>query len=360
MASLFPSSTDMSLLPSPTVGASQYRGMQDADAMRQQAMAMQELQRQQQEIQLQEAQANVPLKGLERDLAVGAARGGLQRQPHELARAHALAEGAAGRVGTENLVATQDLEAKQRSNAMKKQADEMELFTQAFGPLMEATAAGDFTAANDAWQTGFDLLEKHNAPGLAQLKSIPRKQLLPQLRKQYQQALTTAPMLRQRWKDDHDHRQAMELERERTKRAQSVARTRTGADRPVNTTDAAGARLLEKYNKDPNSLTQENRETLRVHLENQVIRLNPDMQESWDDNAMRMIRVERQERSAAGKPMPAAEFASKLSEYSNEFRKQHMKRVLGSAYPRLYNVVTRPEAGAQNVVPFGQLPPRRQ
>lgn len=344
MTNLFP---QMDLVSAP------YRGYQEANMLGERAMQeaaasrLAQLRNEQQQLAIDETRANLPLKAVERDVAMGGAQGALARQPYEVSRQLELAQGGARRAPAENVVLDQDVDTKQRLNALKKQADEMDLFVQAFGPLMEATAAGNFAAANDAWQSGFDLLEKNNIPQLAQLKSVPREQLLPNLRQKYQQALQTAPVLRKKWEDDRNHQQALEIERERTKRAQSVASTRTGADRPVNTTDAAGARLLEKYNKDPNSLTQENRETLRVHLENSVIRLDPDIQDDWAENARRLLKEERLERTAARNPMSTAEYAKKLSQYTHIFRQEHMKRVLGSAYPKLYNPVERPGAGGE-------------
>ena len=120
MADLFP---QMDMVSAP------YRGYQEANILQERAMQeaaasrLAQLKNEQQQMAVDETRANVPLRDVERDVAMGGARGALTRQPFELERQYELARGAAGRAGQENVVAGQDLDAKQRLNALKKQAD---------------------------------------------------------------------------------------------------------------------------------------------------------------------------------------------------------------------------------------------
>jgi len=267
MTQLFPQ--NQNLIGAPMAGVMQVQGAEEE--LRQQALQSQlkNLKIAREQMAMHEAQQNIPLRDLERQVNIGAQEGALARQPFELSRQEALARAASNPDRLSSEVEAGDLEAegKARAAQMKKTADEMELFMQAFQPMLEATAKGDLTAANQGWDSAFDLLEKNKVPGVAGLRVQPRETLLANIRTKYQQALNTAPTIRERLKAEEDHKRKLE-EIKATGDAQAkVAKTRVNAERPVNTREAVGARLLDKYNKNPGSLSAPEADTLTEYLE---------------------------------------------------------------------------------------------
>jgi hypothetical protein len=154
----------------------------------------------------------------------------------------------------------------------------------------------------------------------------------------------------------------MEVERLRARSREAVARERVTSDRPVNTTDAAGARLLDKYNKNPESLSAENRKMLRAHLENQMVKLDPELTERWEERAMRLGKQWRDEQREQNKPFSTEDYLEKVEEYIRVMRSRYMRQNIAPFYPTLYPEVTAKPAepapaaaGSGKVVDFSQL-----
>ena len=302
----------------------------------QRAQRMAEMQEQQQRMQLNQQTADQPLLEQKRVLEQGNVAGQIQRQPDVAAREAALAAAANKRVPIE--IEGLDLKAQTevRHQKLGKQADDMDLAIRAFEPVINAAGEADFAGQNEAWESAFKTLEDagHN---MSQLRTMPRDQALQKIKGIYQQAVNNAPTIRERIKAEQAHQRAFEIERERTRRALDVAAKRAEArEGAVKTTEAAGARLLDQYHKDPTKLTDANKQALRVHLENKLMQLDPDLDDRLDERATRLARGDKQARASADKPMSSDEFINKISEYFKKLKDRYMRDTLSASYPDLY------------------------
>src|SRR3990167_1825532 len=235
-----------------------FRQMREADTQLQQKTQLQNLDIARQQMEQAEAQRNLPLLEQQRQLKMGDVGGQLARQPDVLSREAALAGAAAtpGRVAADIEGLDLESQAKVRTGKLKQQADEMDTVARALDPVMAAANKGDIRRANDAMEQAFDDMEKAGVPNVAQWRLIQRDQALKQLQGHYNHAVNNAPAIRERIKTEAAQKHAVELANIAAKSREKAAAARTAAERPVNTTDAAGARLLEKYHKDPNPLTE--------------------------------------------------------------------------------------------------------
>ena len=321
----------------------------------QRAQRMAEMQEQQRRMQTTQMTSDQPLLDQKRALEMGNVGGQLQRQPDVVAREAALAAAANKRVPLEIEGLDLAAQAKVRHEKLGKQADDMDLAIRAFEPVIQSAGKADYKGQTEAWDEAFKTLEGagHN---MAQFRQLPLDQRLKKAQGIYQQAVNTAPSIRERIKAEQTHVRAMELERERTRRAEKVAQTRAEAREGVSkTTEAAGAALLQKYHKDPSTLTDANKQALRVHLENSLMRQDPDLQDNWDMAAMQMVKQDRELKELA-----ADERISRAEQYTKKIRDRYMRSTLGPAYPDLYGQSAPKTVGkpAGQVVDFTQLPTR--
>src|SRR3990167_5365443 len=238
-----------------------FRQMREADTQRQQKTQLQNLDIARQQMEQAEARRNLPLLEQQRQLKMGEVGGKLAQQPDVLSREAALTHAAAapGRVAADIEGLDLESQAKVRAAKLKQQADEMDIVARTLDPVMTAANKGDMRGANDAMEKAFGEMEKACVPGVAQWRLMPRDQALKQLQGHYNHAINNAPAIRERIKTEASQKHAVELANIAARSREKVAAARTAAERPVNTTDAAGARLLEKYNKDPDSLTDANK-----------------------------------------------------------------------------------------------------
>jgi hypothetical protein len=327
----------------------------------QRAQRMAEMQEQQRRMQLQQQTADQPLLNQQRLLQQGNVAGQIQRQPDELAREAALAGAARQRTPIEIEGLDLAAQTKVRHEKLGKQADDMDLAIRAFEPVINAAGKTDFAGQNEAWEGAFKMLEDagHN---MAQLKTMPRDQALQKIKGIYNQAVNNAPTIRERIKAEQAHQRALAIEKERARSREKVAETRAEArEQGVKTTEAVGARLLEQYHKDPSKLTEANKQALRIHLENGLIRLDPDIQDRWDERATRLARGDKQERARTNKPLTNDEFIAAIDEYAKKLRDRHMRDVLSVSYPDLFGRTPSAPAGkpAGRVIDFTQLPTNR-
>ena len=320
----------------------------------QRAQRMAAMQEQQRRMQLNQQTADQPLLDQRRALEQGNVAGQIQRQPDVVAREAALAAAANKRVPVEIEGLDLAAQTKVRHEKLGKQADDMDLAIRAFEPVINATGKADYAGQKEAWDAAFTMLEEagHN---MSQLRTMPRDQALAKIKGIYQQAVNNAPTIRERIKAEQAHARALEIERERSRRAERVAQTRAEArDQAVKTTEAAGARLLEQYHKDPSKLTAANKQALRLHLENSLIRLDPDLPDRFEERAMRMLKI-------MGLPKNSKEALDQIEKLSQTIRERHMKETLQGSYPDLYGEPAPKPAGqpAGKVIDFTQLPTNR-
>ena len=219
----------------------------------------------------QEQQAGAPLRAEQRALQMGQVQGQRQQLPFIQERELALARAAADpqRLLQDVESGNLDSEAKVRAGKMKKTADEMDLHIQGFEPVLSATKAGNYEAQNSAWDSYFDLLDK-NGIDTREMRVTPRNQLLPGLTQKYQEALNTAPTIRERIKADQAHKRRLEEIAAQERDRVAAARERAAAERPVNSPNAVVSRIMDKYRKDPTTLNNTERDTLRDWYENNL------------------------------------------------------------------------------------------
>ena len=317
----------------------------------QRAQRMAEMQEQQRRMQLNQQTADQPLLDQKRALEQGNVAGQIQRQPDVVAREAALATAANRRVPIEIEGLDLKAQADVRHQKLGKQADDMDLAIRAFEPVINASGKADYEGIKSAWEDAFKTLEDagHN---MAQFRQMPLDQRLQKAKGIYQQAVNNAPTIRERIKAEQAHIRAKEIEEIRARSRERVAAQRAEArDKPVNTTEAVGARLLDQYQKDPNKLTDANKQALRLHLENSLIRLDPDLPDRFEERAMRMLKI-------MGLPKNSKDALDQIEKLSQQIRDRHMKEALQGSYPGLYEKTPSKAAGkpAGQVIDFTQLP----
>src|SRR3990167_2715196 len=322
-----------------------FRQMREADTQSQQKTQLQNLDIARQQMEQAEAQRNLPLLEQQRRLKMGDVGGQLAKQPDVLSREAAMAAGAAapGRVSSDIEGLDLESQAKVRAAKLKQQVDEMDVVARALDPVMTAAKRGDIRGANDTMEQAFDEMEKANVPGVAQWRLMPRDKALEQLQGHYNYAINNAPAIRERIKTEAAQKHAVELANIAARSREKVAAARIAAERPVNTTDAAGARLLEKYHKDPDSLTEANKLSLRAHLENVLLKNDPDLADRWEERAIRLIKIEKDQRFQQNKAMSPAETLEKIDSYIKAIRTKYMKDTLQFSYAKLYGKEPSPQ-----------------
>ena len=321
----------------------------------QRAQRMAAMAEQQKRMQTTQMTSDQPLLDQKRALEMGNVGGQLQRQPDVVAREAALAAAANKRVPLEIEGLDLAAQAKVRHEKLGKQADDMDLAIRAFEPVINASGKADYKGLTEAWDEAFKTLEDagHN---MSQFRTMPLDQRLQKAKGIYQQAVNNAPTIRERIKAEQAHLRAKEIEEIRSRRAEKVAQTRAEArDQAAKTTEAAGAALLQKYHKDPKSLTDANKQALRMHLENKLVQLDPDLLERFESRAMSLLK-------AMGMPKQSKEALEKVEQIAQQIRDRHMKGALQGAYPDLYGTAPAKAAGTPvgqpvgNVIDFTQLP----
>lgn len=286
---------------------------------------------------------NIPLERATREAQILQQRGIAQRQPDINAREAALARGAAApeRLAADIEAGNLESAAKVRQAKMKKQADEMDLFVQAFKPVLEGVAKGDLKGSNEAWDEAFRLLEENKVPGLDKLKITPREELLPNLRIKYQQALDTAPVIRARILDERNHEQAVELEKIRREGMIKAAQARAAAEHQPNTPNAVVARAMEKYRKDPNTINPEEQGIIKNYIETQWAKQNEEADgRLWQEAAAR-VALDDQEKGVVSDRKRRAQ---RTRELHNQMLHSHLRQT----HPTLYT----------KEIAFDQLPSR--
>ena len=219
----------------------------------------------------QEMAAGAPLREEQRALQLGQTQGQRKQLPFIQERELALAKAAADPQRLLQDVESGYLEsaAKVRRGQMQKQVDEMDIHIQGWGPIRESLQKGNYEAQNTAWDSYFDLLDK-NGIDTRQMRVTPRDQLIPNLEQKYNQALNTAPALRERIKADEAHKRRLEEIAAQERARVAAARERAATERPVNSPNAVVSRIMDKYRKDPTTLNNTERDTLRDWYENNL------------------------------------------------------------------------------------------
>ena len=302
MAELFPSMMPAEILKG-------YYGMQDVinqseqGGMRSQLMNL-DIAREQ--AAQREMAAGAPLREQQRQLQMGDVQGQLQRLPDVQAREAILARG--GREQAPAEVRARELEMGLRQTVARSSqtATEMDQYAQAFGPVIEASGAaagtGNYEAVNDAWDSAFNLLDKlgHDT---SKMRQTPRDQLLSQVGQKYNQAVNTAPALREQIKSHQAQLDRLELEQERRKTLVDQARERAtaAATREPTQLSAATSRSLEKYRKDPATMTPQEQQLARDYFEGKLSKQDEiDFEMEWDApkrDAIRQRHLERVRRT---------------------------------------------------------------
>ena len=248
----------------------------------------------------QEMAAGAPLRAQQRQLQMGDVAGQIARQPDVLSREAALAAGAAQPGRLSNEVSALDLEAegKVRRGRLAKTADEMDIHIQGFEPVLHAMKSQDYTAQNEAWNNYFDLLDK-NGIDTRSLRVTPRDKLIPQLSQKYNEAVNNAPTIRERIKADQVLERQIKLEEQHRKTIMAAARERATAlaQRDPTQLSAATSRSLEKYRKDPSTMTDQEKQLARDYFEGTLSKQDQiDYEMAWEEPERAGIRKRHMER----------------------------------------------------------------
>ena len=282
MAELFPSMMPAEILKG-------YYGMQDVINQSEQGGLKSQLMNldvAREQAAQQELQAGAPLREQQRGLQMEQVQGQRQQLPFTQQRDLALAKAAADpkRLATEiesgNLKAATD----QRTQQMRKTADEMDSLVQGFGPVLEAMGRNDYEEQNSAWESFFKLQER-NGVDTREMRVTPRDQLIPQLGQQYNQALNTAPAIRERIKADEAHmRKLEEIAAAERARAAAARERALATNKPVNSMPAVVSRIMDQYTKDPSGITKEQASTAIEWIESNMSQSERDEYEVlWND-----------------------------------------------------------------------------
>ena len=250
-----------------------------------------------QKLLLEETQKDSPLKDLNRQVQIGTQKGVLERQPFEQS---VLTDEAKFKASPNFREVVKDVELKQeqekaRAVTLKRNADQMDQFAQAIGPVIERLKAGDVTGANDAWSAAGDTLESYGV-NKKELQKIP----MSLLQQRYQQAIQTAPVLRKQYEAietasrqrEHDilaHQNKLkEIE------AQEKARRSAIRDEFPKSEAAVLGRILEQYRKDSKSLNEAEKGILREELTTRFERYNQRDAQDLQDKSEAMIAQDEQ------------------------------------------------------------------
>jgi len=217
----------------------------------------------------EEARQGAPLRAAERQLKMGDVQGQIGRQPDVIRREGALAAASATPERIASDVEAGDLESqgKVRRGRMSQEADEADTFIRAFEPIIRGSKTMNYEQQNEAWETAFKAMERAGKD-TSKMRATDRGQLLQEITGAYQQAVNTAPTIRERIKLDEANERAIKLEQERRKTLIAQARERATSEKPVNALNAVVARAMDKYRKDPKSINDTERDLLRDHFEN--------------------------------------------------------------------------------------------
>jgi len=239
----------------------------------------------------EEARQGAPLRAAERQLKMGDVQGQIGRQPDVIRREGALAAAA----GTPERIASDveagDLESqgKVRRGHMTREADEADTFIRAFEPVIRGASTMNYEQQNEAWETAFKTMERAGKD-TSKMRATDRGQLMKEITGAYQQAVNTAPTIRERIKLDEAHERAIKLEQERRKTLIAQAKERATSEKPVNAPNAVVARAMDKYRKDPKTINETERELLRDHFENTMSKSDQfDFEMAFNDRERQVV-----------------------------------------------------------------------
>ena len=302
MAQLFPSMMPAELLKG-------YYGMQDVINQSEQGGLKSQLMNldiAREQAAQKEMAAGAPLREQQRQLQLGDVQGQLARQPNVQAREAALARGGAEQAPAEVRARGLEMDLRQRVARSSQTALDMDQYAQAFGPVIEAAGSasgtGNYEAMNEAWESAFSTLDKlgHDT---SKMRQTPRDKLLAQVGQKYNEAVNTAPALREQIKAHQAHLYKLEEEAERRKTLVDQARERAtaAATREPTQLSAATSRSLEKYRKDPTTMTPQEQQLTRDYFENKMSDQDQvDYEWAFDAptrNAIRQRHMERVKRT---------------------------------------------------------------
>ena len=330
MAELFPSTMPADILQ----GYYGMKNMQEDSAQRAMKSQLMNLDIAREQAAQQELQAGAPLREQQRGLQMEQVQGQRQQLPFTQQRELALSQAAADPQRLLQDVESGDLEsaAKVRAGKMRKQADEMDLHIQGYGPVLQAMKSGDYEGQNSAWDSYFKLLDD-NGVDTREMRVTPRDQLIPRLNQQYQQAINTAPAIRERIKADEAHKRRLEEIAAQEKARAATARERLQAGlKPPTKPEGAVARAMEKYRKDVSSLNPQEAQMVRDWYETNM---------SEQDQVDYEWAYNNAEREA--------------------IRRRHMARIT-RAHPKLYKLqpsVSNQRPPAEIYRRFGLEPPKK-
>lgn len=252
------------------------------------ASKLKELETARQQMQVEEMRRNLPLQALQRQQQTGVLQGQIERQPDVNAREAELAGAARKRTPTEIELTDLMTKNKIRLEQQSKLADEMDMFVQAFDPVLAAHKSQDYTAINEAWDSAFDLLDKKGI-NTEKMRQTPRDQLLPKIQQKYSEALNNASAIRARVVAEQKHADRMAELREQSRSRERVAATRAADDKPAGSEGALAARLMERYGKGTEIKPEEAQIIIR-HYEEPT---KSEMDAAWDDRQRAQIRAAR-------------------------------------------------------------------
>ena len=314
-------------------GAYEAIGMVDRqnEAMRQAVMQSQlgNLDIGRQQLALDEARQQVPVSAMQRQLALQQGQGALERMPFEQTRQTELARAGArpGRLASEIAAGDLELEEKQRVARWKKESDEMDIFARAYSGVAQAQDSNDPAGMTEQMKFAIDTMKKHGI-------DISKKDT-DQLRAAYNAAVNGLPQIRTRIENYEKHKEALALQKLRNEGDLAEAQVRADAlkEKPVTTPNAVLARIIEKYNTDPDSLTQEQREQYKSSIESTWIKnRDPDLETDLRTQARRETRAEDEEK---GTKSVIGRADRELARYI-QLRRKHFEGLFSTTYPKLY------------------------
>ena len=307
------------------------------------------------QMQNQQMQKDSPLQDLTREVSMGEQAGALRRQADELQAKEDEAKfrNSATFKDSVKRIALAQNEEKERALSLKKQADNMDIFAQSFGPVLERLKEGDLIGARDAWDSVKETLEMEGVKGTT-LDNAP----LGLLQAKYEQALKTGPMIRKQYEATQASIRAREAAAQQHKykleeiEATEKARVAALKSGQPNTPNAVLARLWGQYEKDPSSLSETQKGMLRGNLISSFERYNEDEAQNESDRADAKVRQDEIKNNKGNHYSDRGARSRKLYEKAigDKFRPQ---------YPALFTGVTASPSSKDDLFKrFNLAPPK--
>lgn len=300
-ASLFPNSPPMQAqMPSMWQGQMQQN---QADAAMQQLEAAKAQQAQEQQaraMELQRSQLNMPVEAMQRQATMGQLGGQIERQPFANSAALQEAQNQANPDYQKSKFAVmlRENQDKLKDSDLKRFQEEMGHAVSAFGPMMDAFRIGDLTGVRDEYKNGLDYL-KNAGVDISKFKDTPgavdpQGNGIAKAKSLYQQAVMNAPTVRKILETRTAHENELEKIRLQNASHEKIAETRAAAvaDKPVTSPKAVVAKVMDKYTKDPSSLSPEESGILRDDLEKNYAVYNHDGNDQLWTSAEKAVREE--------------------------------------------------------------------